>query len=272
MGPPPLPLSPSGGSVPARNRRPSIPAPLSPPLHSTVGGESGGIPMRHPQPRTAAELYGEMEKEQEGIVNRLTRELSQLRAQTASAASNASASSTSTTSTNLPSAAADPHSTLLTGPTHPTPSRRHRSSSSLSRTSATAAIAGLHSSSLEHARLSSAIAGSNREYPAPPPPSSARAHSGSLSTAGTAATSNTTAAAGSSGVPSAVELQRQPSAASATSVASGRSALPSPSLTSARVAEAARERAELETAKAENAVLRERVRELERVLREQGRG
>ncbi|KAF2231631.1 hypothetical protein EV356DRAFT_285218 [Viridothelium virens] len=255
MGPPPLPLASPSGSLSSRNRRPSIPAPLSPPLHSSVAGEGGGIPMRHPQPRTAAELYGEMEKEQEGIVNRLTRELSLLRAQTASAASNTSASSTSTTSTSLhgstpnpnTTGTSDPHSFLLTGPTHPTPSRRHRSSSSLSRTSATAAL-----SSLDQASMGSAIAGSMREPPTPLPPTSMISRGGSAST-GT----------GAAGNPSG-ELQRQVSSGS------GRSALPSPALTSARVAEAARERAEMEEAKRENAVLRERVRELEGAGR--GRG
>ncbi|KAK4993594.1 hypothetical protein LTR50_000204 [Elasticomyces elasticus] len=92
------------------------------------------VPIRHPRPLTAAELYLELEKEQEAVVNRLTRELSTLRAQhSASVASNASHSSTSTSASFLPVDPSDPNPThQITGPTHPTPSRRHRSSSSVS--------------------------------------------------------------------------------------------------------------------------------------------
>ncbi|KYG44180.1 hypothetical protein M433DRAFT_42567, partial [Acidomyces richmondensis BFW] len=91
------------------------------------------LPMRHPRPLTPAELYLECEKEQEAVVNRLTRELSALRAQSASVASNASHSSTSTSASLLPIDISDPNPThQITGATHPTPSRRHRSSSSVS--------------------------------------------------------------------------------------------------------------------------------------------
>lgn len=79
--------------------------------------------MRHPRPLTPAEMHLELEKEQEAVVNRLTRELSALRAHSASVAS--------TTSSAAESAVA--HTEALAGPTHPTSSRRHRSSSSVSR-------------------------------------------------------------------------------------------------------------------------------------------
>lgn len=66
-------------------------------------------------------------------VNRLTRELTALRAQSASVASNASQSSTSTSASLLPVDISDPNPThQMMGATHPTPSRRHRSSSSVS--------------------------------------------------------------------------------------------------------------------------------------------
>ncbi|KAJ5608031.1 hypothetical protein N7537_004650 [Penicillium hordei] len=51
-------------------------------------------PLRHPQPLTPSDLHLVLEKEQEAMVNRLTRELSILRQQTASVASTASSTST----------------------------------------------------------------------------------------------------------------------------------------------------------------------------------
>lgn len=89
-----------------------------------ASADSTGLPMRHPRPMTPAEIHLELEKEQEAVVNRLTRELSALRAHSASVAS--------TTSSAADSAVT--HAESLTGPTHPTSSRRHRSSSSVSRT------------------------------------------------------------------------------------------------------------------------------------------
>lgn len=126
----------------------------SPTLHS---GDAAALPMRHPRPLTAAELYLELEKESEGVVrfyhacsmshnltdskqvNRLTRELSALRAQhSASVQSNASHSSSASNPTFLPVDPTDSNPNHhLTGPTHPTPSRRHRSSSSISGPSMT---------------------------------------------------------------------------------------------------------------------------------------
>lgn len=81
---------------------------------------------------TPAEMHLELEKEQEAVVNRLTRELSALRAHSASVASTTSIASSATSGVLL-----DPndpaHAGSLTGSLHPTPSRRHRSSSSVSR-------------------------------------------------------------------------------------------------------------------------------------------
>ncbi|KAG8626613.1 hypothetical protein KVT40_005558 [Elsinoe batatas] len=98
--------------------------------HSPVFAHSEhGMPIRHPRPLTAAELHLELEKEQEAVVNRLTRELTALRAQhSASVASNHSLSSTTSTPLIDPTDPNPAHQ--ITGPTHPTPSRRHRSSSS----------------------------------------------------------------------------------------------------------------------------------------------
>lgn len=92
--------------------------------------DAAGVPMRHPRPLTPAELHLELEKEQEAVVNRLTRELSALRAHSASVASTASSTASGAPGVLLDST--DPHTGSLTGPTHPTTSRRHRSSSSVS--------------------------------------------------------------------------------------------------------------------------------------------
>ena len=86
--------------------------------------DSSGAPMRHPRPMTSAELHLELEKEQEAVVNRLTRELSALRAHSASVAS---------TTSNATDSSAVAQAEFLAGHMHPISSRRHRSSSSVSR-------------------------------------------------------------------------------------------------------------------------------------------
>ncbi|CAK3813542.1 Hypothetical predicted protein [Lecanosticta acicola] len=128
-------------STSASRRTSAVMPPPSQPTSAVTGGprspimssNENNVPMRHPRPLTAAELYAECEKEQEAVVNRLTRELTALRAQSASVASNASVSSNSTSASLLPVDISDPNPThQMTGATHPTPSRRHRSSSSVS--------------------------------------------------------------------------------------------------------------------------------------------
>ncbi|KAF1959808.1 hypothetical protein CC80DRAFT_489892 [Byssothecium circinans] len=129
MSPPPLPLASPGGTVPASTVQHSHAfPPLSPSFASHVPSvDATGTPLRHPRPLTAAELHLELEKEQEAVVNRLTRELTALRAHSASVASTAS------------SATSNVHIDHdITGPTHPTSARRHRSSSSMSRNSVSA--------------------------------------------------------------------------------------------------------------------------------------
>ncbi|KAL1888034.1 hypothetical protein Sste5346_009831 [Sporothrix stenoceras] len=125
MPPPPVPTSPSSIHVFPSNQQAvtqgtnihpsSMPSPFLPPPLSlaggggAVGGAGGGLvppgdgpgvgpgpgPLRHPRPLTAAELHMQLEKEQEAVVNRLTRELTLLRAQNASVVSNASSTSAS---------------------------------------------------------------------------------------------------------------------------------------------------------------------------------
>ncbi|KAG9248754.1 hypothetical protein BJ878DRAFT_412182 [Calycina marina] len=108
----------------------------SPIVGDNSGVEQGPGPLRHPRPLTAADLHLQLEKEQEAVVNRLTRELSMLRAtHNASVVSNSSS-----TSTGLPDGLDHSSNHLLSGPFHPVPSHRHhRTSSNTSIRSITAA-------------------------------------------------------------------------------------------------------------------------------------
>ncbi|KAI9887961.1 MAG: hypothetical protein M1823_000218 [Watsoniomyces obsoletus] len=117
MGPPPVPASPSQathlhtlGSPSLRTRTPSA-GPSSPTtvnLGMALGrGDHGGIeqgpgPLRHPRPLTPAELYWQVEKEGEAVVNRLTRELTQLRQHSASVASSTSSATSASMLENAP--------------------------------------------------------------------------------------------------------------------------------------------------------------------------
>ncbi|ESZ98841.1 hypothetical protein SBOR_0699 [Sclerotinia borealis F-4128] len=114
-----------------------------------LAGDNTGVgmgpgPLRHPRPLTAADLHLQLEKEQEAVVNRLTRELTMLRAaQNASVVSN-----TSSTSAGHPDAL-DNTNHLLSGPNHPLPSyrRHHRTSSSNSTRSITATAGSISAAS-----------------------------------------------------------------------------------------------------------------------------
>ena len=236
------------------------------------------MPMRHPRPLTAAELHLELEKEQEAVVcllyrhcfplrqpnsstqvNRLTRELSALRAQhSASVASN-----TSQTSSNQ---------ALDTSLSHPTPTRQHRSSSnassrSLSTPSAasshaniqhpqpTAPLAGVSQASFD--RAAAAAGGSTTANPSISRNPSIRSTSGHSTPALTPA--------------SAASLPHRPSLSQAASQVStaGSFALgsTSPYTSISSAAEIASSRAELDLVKQENEALRQRVKALERALR-----
>ncbi|EAT84593.1 hypothetical protein HBI56_179100 [Parastagonospora nodorum] len=131
MSPPPLPLGSPSGTLPASAQGHGVP-PLSPSMSGRAPSvDASGTPMRHPQPVTPAQIYLEMEKEQEAAVNRLTRELSALRTHSASVVSTGSIASSAASNAHLDNDSA--HAGSMTGSMHPTPSRRHRSSSSVSR-------------------------------------------------------------------------------------------------------------------------------------------
>ncbi|KAK4547792.1 hypothetical protein LTR36_000750 [Oleoguttula mirabilis] len=262
--------------------------------------EQMGVPLRHPRPLTAAELYLECEKEQEAVVNRLTRELTALRAQSASVASNTSHSSNSTSASLLPIDISDPNPThQMTGATHPTPARRHRSSSSVSNRSIPTPSTSLSTTGSSITNTSTQVqAGSTTGAPvggiSQASADRAAAAGSSLSRQPSVTASGTSTPARQSldiarhggqtpgtlfTLPHRPSLSRDPSYAS-TAAQAGTPApfphpLPSPaqspsqSVTSAmqHYADTTAYRTEMEIVKAENDTLRQRVRALERALR-----
>ncbi|KAK3049403.1 hypothetical protein LTR09_009322 [Extremus antarcticus] len=271
MPPPPPPMS-------AHNPRSPI----------VMSNEAMAVPLRHPRPLTAAELYLECEKEQEAVVNRLTRELTALRAQNASVASNHSHSSTSTSASLLPIDISDPNPAhQLTGATHPTPSRRHRSSSSLStrsiNTPSASTASGITNISTQaQASTTSVPAASISQASADR--AAAAGGPGRLSRQPSISESGTSTPARQSldiprpapqyTLPHRPSLSRDPSYVSQTTTASSTAAhagtpvpqSPIQNLSTPHYADTAAYRSEMEVVKAENEALRQRVRALERAL------
>lgn len=262
MAPPPLP--------------PASPASALPnPSANSSAIENGPGPLRHPRPLTAADLHMQLEKEQEAVVNRLTRELSLLRQQTASVASTASS-----TSTGLLDATDHTTNHLVSSHVHPTSSRRHRSSSSLStrsvNTAATTAsgYTGLSGSTVG---TTGGVAGSTfsgiapaRDNNAVPRSSNTRetlSRNGSIASRRSGASSPSLASSLQQADPipnlyphrlSNAPVPSQPTM----SPGSNRSSY----APTARYEEATHYRSELEIVKRENESLRRRVKELERSL------
>ncbi|KAH9844810.1 hypothetical protein Tdes44962_MAKER01357 [Teratosphaeria destructans] len=292
----------------AQSRRTSSimpPPPPPPPAHASASAvmhrspdmsvHEPGVPMRHPRPLTAAELYLECEKEQEAVVNRLTRELTALRAQSASVASNASQSSVSTNASLLPVDINDTNPAHhMTGHTHPTPSRRPRTSSSASTRSiptpstSNPSLAGSNFSTQVQAGSSTSVpiggvsqASADRAA-ALGGANLSRRTSMSLSGASTPARQSIeiarhgyTQPGASYTLPHRPSLSRDPSYGAPTAAHHLPSPAPSPgvSVHSAmqHYADATAQRTEMETVKAENEVLKQRVRALERALRQRRR-
>ncbi|KAL8692334.1 MAG: hypothetical protein Q9218_002627 [Villophora microphyllina] len=280
-------------SIPNRNFEPMAPPPN--PTSSSASNVSsreppsiGPGPLRHPQPLTAADLHMELEKEQEAVVNRLTRELSLLRQQTASVASTTSSNSAGPvdpTDYNM--------NHLISGPTHPTPSRRHRSSSSLSTRSintaatTTSGYTGLSGSTVG---TTGGVAGSTISGVAPardpygygPHPSHAQSLSRQNSTTSSRRSQASSPSLSSSLLqgdhfPNLVSHRHASSSQPPTSsgqshqhnltpAASARSSYLHSSAATARYEETAHHRSEMEIVKRENEMLRRRIRELERTL------
>ncbi|KAK5104448.1 hypothetical protein LTS08_002337 [Lithohypha guttulata] len=291
MGPPPLPV-PNNSSLPNSPRPPHAAMERSPSSQGlAVGSSQGQGPIRHPRPLTAAELHLELEKEQESIVNRLTRELSALRAQTASVAS--TASSTSDLFTTSTSHDPFPYSSGTAGSAAypiPTSARRHRSSSNLSTRSARSAREAVHNAGATSVSGVAAprdppterSARQSLDIQRPDPGSRQNSYSYNhglgLSTSTSSgnmyrSASNTTspyAPAPPSGYTAGYygRHSREPSQQSQLPLAGAGSRSPSfgSVQAAARYEEAAVQRQELESVKKENESLKQKIRELEKQL------
>ncbi|ETI23605.1 hypothetical protein G647_05407 [Cladophialophora carrionii CBS 160.54] len=263
MLPPPLPQNTS---------LPSSPRPTQAAMMDNTGVGIGPGPIRHPRPLTAAELHLELEKEQESIVNRLTRELSALRAQTASVAS-----TTSSTSDHFFSA--DPYGTNTSGnAVIPTTTRRHRSSSNLSTRSARSIRESLVNAAA-NTSVSGVAAPRDQSVQASARPSMEMSRpdvsrQNSISASGFRSGSITSSPHLSQGTTYAYPHRSSvsssnvdaSSAAAPPHAAMTRSPSSNAALAQARYEEAALQRAELDAVKRENEALRARVKDLEKSL------
>ena len=258
-----------------------------PPREDNTGVDPGPGPLRHPRPLTAADLHMQLEKEQEAVVNRLTRELTFLRQQTASVTSTTSSTSAST---GITDSAVQTESGVLLGSSasgsgsnviHPTSSRRHRSSSNLSSrgtsVNSTAATAG------STVNTPTGLAGSGIA----PPRDSSYSHNRTggdplsrqssvasrRSDASSPSLPNTLLHVGADQHPFPASSHQRHSHSNSISTpgghgvarggGSGGGHVPSTS----RYDDAAQARAELDMIKAENEALKGRIRELERMVR-----
>ncbi|KAK2047971.1 hypothetical protein LZ31DRAFT_550672 [Colletotrichum somersetense] len=282
MPPPPLPTQPSDSSSlnilpsnqntvnhpnPSVGSPPMAPSTLTSPSVAPEPSVSGPGPIRHPRPITASDLHMQLEKEQEAVVNRLTRELQLLRtAQNASVVSNASSTSASNTTEG-------PDTHLLSGAAFSTPSvpsnssRRHHRTASNASTRSQTAVAG-------------SAAASTASMPVPRPANPARQDSvasrHSLSSSPAPSSQHFLDPTG--GGLTYFQQQRLPHQhTGGTSVAhtpGGSESQLSPGLmpTTSRYEETALHRQELENAKKENEALKQRIRDLEKLVREKTTG
>ncbi|KAI0389125.1 hypothetical protein F5Y17DRAFT_450153 [Xylariaceae sp. FL0594] len=259
-------------------------------MASSLSGQDASSAGPHPLPRplTAAELHSQLEQEQELIVNRLSRELALLQsAQSWSVASNASSASVSNSAADHLHSSSFTDTHMMSGPGYPAPATRphHRTSSSASTRSysQTGTLGALsspipipqpHSSSaasvLEAARHPRGASSMSRQNSTTSHRSSSRNRSPHPYMVGSSAVA--TPHSQSHGYPFE-QAGRDPASASASVVATPGSEL-SPWLMPAtpRFEETALQRQELENLKRENAALRQRIRDLEKLAREQKEG
>ena len=215
----------------------------------------------------------QLEKEQEAVVNRLTRELSLLRQQSASAAS-----TTSSTSAGLPDSGDHYLSHPMSRANHPTPPREHRSSSSLSTRSTTTAATtgtGITGASGSTVGTIAGIAASTISGIAPARDTNAptfhpRDPLSRQSSVASRRSENSSPSQSSSlhqGDPfSSLHGHRQTGSISQSQMMNPGSARSSHIPATQRYEEATHHRSELEIVKRENEALRRRIRELERSL------
>ncbi|EWY88985.1 hypothetical protein FOYG_09969 [Fusarium oxysporum NRRL 32931] len=271
MATPPAPASPSLNILPSNqntvnpSHSPSLPSPVlnasQPTYHAPSnvlaepGVSPGPGPIRHPRPLTAAELHLQLEKEQEAVVNRLTRELSLLRAaQNASVVSNTSSTSAGNSTHDVP------EQSLLSGSGFSIPTARHH------RTSSTT------SQSFGNQQLSSSYEARIHA----PRPSQATPLSRQDSTASRRSLTNSPGPQHSSLDPSNYFQHQRippptsipPSSVGATPGSMSEQLSPGLMPATMRYEETAYYRNELETAKKENDALKRKIRELERQVRQ----
>ncbi|EGY16117.1 hypothetical protein VD0002_g8825 [Verticillium dahliae] len=258
----------SNASLPSPHLPPGQPQPTTANISapSDIGVVSGPGPIRHPRPLTAADLHIQLEKEQEAVVNRLTRELQLLRAaHNASTVSNASSTSTGNTATEQPTPPVD--AGLLSGAGFSTAGRRHnRTSSSTSARSLMATMGSANASTTSIPMRSAPNASLSRQ-------NSSASHPSLAGTSPAAADliagpgyfpssqrvpSQVATSAGTLATPAGQEQQQQPLS-------------PSHVPGTVRYEETLLHREQLETALQENEALKRRIRELERLVRERRR-
>ncbi|KAK2000758.1 hypothetical protein LX36DRAFT_630011 [Colletotrichum falcatum] len=282
MPPPPLPSQPSDPSslniLPSNQNtvnhpNPSVASPsmapstLASPPAAPEPSVSGPGPIRHPRPLTASDLHMQLEKEQEAVVNRLTRELQLLRtAQNASVVSNASSTSASNTTEG-------PDIHLLSGAAFSTPSvpsnssRRHHRTASNASTRSQTAVAGSAAASTASMPVS---------RPANPARQDSVASRHSLSSSPAPSSQHYLDPSG--GGLTYFQQQRLPQqhtgGSSVAHTPGGSESQLSPGLmsTTSRYEETALHRQELENAKKENEALKQRIRDLEKLVREKTAG
>ena len=208
------------------------------------------------------------------MVNRLTRELTLLRQQTASAASNASSASTSTAAD---SAVQTEGGVLLGSAIQPTSSRRHRSSSNLgSRAGGSISSTGATAGSASGVNTTTHLTGSGIAPPRDASYSYSRSGGDPLSRQSSVASRRSEASSPSLSssllytgteqhpFPASSHHRHSHSNSFSTTSVRGPTTIP----TTHRYDEAAHNKAELDMVKAENEALKGRIRELERMVRQ----
>ncbi|KAG6361484.1 hypothetical protein INS49_009711 [Diaporthe citri] len=238
---------------------------------------SGPGPTRHPHPLTAAELHQQVEKEQEAVVNRLTRELEILRQHNDASSASASDSGTEPSTSTIPMIP-DGRQHLLSGSGFSIPSqtsgreRRHTRSGSSASARSIAATTGstsvvnitspapIRPGATALSRQNSTQSHSRQSL------SSSPAHASSFASSHMADAAH----GGYFHLRSATGASSQAPSHTQATPGSGSTEMMSPSMMSvtSRYEETAFHRQELETVKRENDALKRRIRELERQVRE----
>ncbi|KAI6780961.1 uncharacterized protein J7T54_003103 [Emericellopsis cladophorae] len=249
---PSVPASPTLNILPSNQSAMNVSSSTTAHAHpwAPYDAEAGPGPLRHPRPLTAAELHIELEKEQEAVVNRLTRELSLLRAaQNASVASNHSSTSNAASTHDQP---AEPSLLTSSGFTIPT-TRRHRRTSSSASQQLSSSYNGRNAMAM--ARQDSNASRRSRG-PSPAPPMSSSLDPSSYFQQQRMPPPSAIPMTGGSATPmTASESQLSPGIVPAT----------------ARYEETQYHKNELESTKRENEKLKRKIRELERTLQERAR-